>query len=101
MKVVITGGGGFLGKKLARRILQQGTLADAYGKQQKVSEREQQATKLATDKGFQDALERYNVMPGKQVKQIFMTLDDQTVVNFLQAMEPRPDTRQRRAYRPC
>ena len=38
MKVVITGGGGFLGKKLARRILQQGTLADADGKPQKVSE---------------------------------------------------------------
>jgi nucleoside-diphosphate-sugar epimerase len=38
MKVVITGGGGFLGKKLARRILQQGTLADADGRQQKVSE---------------------------------------------------------------
>jgi len=38
MKVVITGGGGFLGKKLARRILQQGTLADADGKQQKVNE---------------------------------------------------------------
>ena len=28
-------------------------------------------------------------MPPKQVKQIFATLDDQTVVNFLQAMEPR------------
>ena len=27
MKVVITGGAGFLGKKLARRILQQGALA--------------------------------------------------------------------------
>jgi len=38
MKVVITGGAGFLGKKLARRILQQGTLADEGGKQQKVSE---------------------------------------------------------------
>src|SRR4030095_13884475 len=38
MKVVITGGGGFLGKKLARRILQQGTLADPDGKQQTVSE---------------------------------------------------------------
>jgi len=25
MKIVITGGAGFLGKKLARRILQQGT----------------------------------------------------------------------------
>ena len=29
MKVVITGGAGFLGKKLARRILQQGALAGA------------------------------------------------------------------------
>jgi nucleoside-diphosphate-sugar epimerase len=38
MKVVITGGGGFLGRKLARRILQQGTLADADGRQQKVTE---------------------------------------------------------------
>jgi nucleoside-diphosphate-sugar epimerase len=35
---VITGGGGFLGKKLARRILQQGTLADADGRPQKVTE---------------------------------------------------------------
>jgi nucleoside-diphosphate-sugar epimerase len=38
MKVVITGGGGFLGKKLARRILQQGSIANAEGKQQSVKE---------------------------------------------------------------
>jgi nucleoside-diphosphate-sugar epimerase len=38
MKVLITGGGGFLGKKLARRILQQGSLADADGRQQKITE---------------------------------------------------------------
>src|SRR5258707_7700644 len=38
MKGVITGGAGFLGKKLARRILQQGTLAGPDGKAQKVSE---------------------------------------------------------------
>ena len=31
MKVVITGGAGFLGKKLARQILKQGTLANAVG----------------------------------------------------------------------
>src|SRR4051794_35939252 len=60
-----------------------GTLA---AQQKQLQDREQQASKLASDKGFQDALERYNVMPGKQVKQIFMTLDDQTVVSFLQAM---------------
>jgi nucleoside-diphosphate-sugar epimerase len=38
MKVVITGGGGFLGKKLARRILQQGSLAGADGQPRKVAE---------------------------------------------------------------
>lgn len=38
MKVVITGGAGFLGKKLARRILQQRAIAGPDGKPQKVSE---------------------------------------------------------------
>src|SRR5213083_630267 len=38
MKVVITGGAGFLGKKLARRILQQGTLAGLDGRPATVSE---------------------------------------------------------------
>ena len=38
MKVVITGGAGFLGKKLARRILQQGTIAGASGAPERVSE---------------------------------------------------------------
>ena len=38
MKVVITGGAGFLGKKLARRILQDGAIAGPDGKPAKVSE---------------------------------------------------------------
>ena len=38
MKVVITGGAGFLGKKLARRILQQGSLVGPDDKPEKVSE---------------------------------------------------------------
>jgi hypothetical protein len=48
-----------------------------------------QADKLAGDKGFQDSLALYTTMPAKQVKAIFMTLDEQTVVNYLQAMQPR------------
>ncbi len=36
MKVVITGGAGFLGKKLARRILQQGDIAGPSGKPERV-----------------------------------------------------------------
>jgi multidrug efflux pump subunit AcrA (membrane-fusion protein) len=51
--------------------------------------REQQATKLASDKGFQDSLALYNGMAPKQVKTIFMGLDDQTIKNYLEAMEPR------------
>ena len=38
MKVVITGGAGFLGKKLARRILQQGAMAGPSGAAEQVSE---------------------------------------------------------------
>ncbi len=38
MKVVITGGAGFLGKKLARRLLQQGSLADANGTRGRIGE---------------------------------------------------------------
>lgn len=55
--------------------------------------REEEATRLAADKGFQDSLELYKTMPGKQVKSIFMMLDDATVVRYLQAMEPRAAAR--------
>ena len=37
MKVLITGGGGFLGYRLAKALLARGTLADAEGKQQAIS----------------------------------------------------------------
>ena len=47
------------------------------------------AKKLATDKGFQDSLQLYKTMPSKQVKTIFMSLDDATMRQYLQAMEPR------------
>jgi hypothetical protein len=45
--------------------------------------------KLNSDEGFQKALELYNAMPAKQVKTIFMTLSDDTVEQYFQAMEPR------------
>ncbi|HLL91112.1 MAG TPA: hypothetical protein VK324_17565, partial [Tepidisphaeraceae bacterium] len=49
-------------------------------------EREQRETALASDKGFQDSLTLYQVMPGKQVKTIFMALGDDVVIRYLQAM---------------
>jgi hypothetical protein len=48
-----------------------------------------QAKRLATDKGFQDSLALYRTMPTKQVKTIFMSLDEATMRQYLQAMEPR------------
>jgi hypothetical protein len=58
-----------------------------------LAQREQQATKLEGDKGFQDSLSLYKSMPPKQVKTIFMGLDDATMTNYLQAMDPRAATK--------
>jgi flagellar motility protein MotE (MotC chaperone) len=49
----------------------------------------QQQAALASDKGFQDSLSLYNTMAPKQVKSIFMGLDDPTIMNYLRAMQPR------------
>lgn len=59
----------------------------------KLTAEEQQAETLANDQGFQDSLELYKAMPPKQVKTIFMTLADDQVVRYLQAMEPRGASR--------
>ena len=67
--------------------------------EQTVKDREQEAARLAADKGFQDALKLYNSMPAKNVKQIFMSLDDDTVVRFLKAMEPRTAAKTLREYK--
>ena len=45
-------------------------------------------TKEAEDKGFQDSLALYNSMQPKQVKDVFATLDDPTVMKYLRAMDP-------------
>ena len=57
--------------------------------EQALETEQQLQQKLATDKGFQDSLSLYQTLPGKQVKTIFMGLDDETVVRYLQAMPPR------------
>jgi len=55
--------------------------------------RQELASKLATDQGFQDALKLYTAMPPKQVKAIFLTMDDDTVRRFIRAMQPRQATK--------
>jgi len=54
MKVVITGGAGFLGKKLARRLLQDGAIADHSGKPGRVGELVLFDVGLATGPGLDD-----------------------------------------------
>ena len=52
------------------------------------AQRDQQAA-AAADKGFQDSLELYRTLPAKQVKAIFLSLPDETVQRYFQAMDPR------------
>jgi flagellar motility protein MotE (MotC chaperone) len=54
--------------------------------------REEQA-KLLADKGFEDTLNLYNTMPAKQVKSVFMTMTDETMIQYLRVMEPRTATK--------
>jgi flagellar motility protein MotE (MotC chaperone) len=60
---------------------------------QRLEAEKQQAARLQNDQGFQETLELYNTMSGKQVKTIFMTLDDKTMMQYLQAMQPRTAAR--------
>lgn len=52
------------------------------------AEREE-AQRLAADQGFQDSLKLYTSMPARQVKQIFLALEDDVIVSYFQAMQPR------------
>jgi hypothetical protein len=54
-----------------------------------LEDREKEAQRLAADKGFADSLTLYETLPAKQVKAVFMGLEDATVIQYLQAMEPR------------
>jgi hypothetical protein len=54
--------------------------------------KEEQA-KLLADKGFEDTLNLYTSMPAKQVKSVFMTMTDETMIQYLRVMEPRTATK--------
>lgn len=45
--------------------------------------------RLQNDQGFQDSLALYQSMRSRQVKEVFMGLDDATIIRYLQAMQPR------------
>jgi hypothetical protein len=56
---------------------------------QALASKEKEAQTLQTDQGFQDSLAVYNSIPAKQTKEIFLTLDQQTVRQYLEAMDSR------------
>lgn len=56
---------------------------------QKLTAEQEASARLASDQGFQDSLNLYNAMPAAQVKTVFLSLDDRTVIDYLRAMTPR------------
>jgi flagellar motility protein MotE (MotC chaperone) len=56
---------------------------------QQLLDKEKQADRLANDKGFQDTLNLYNSMSGRQAKQVFMTMEETSAAEYLDAMTPR------------
>ena len=67
------------------------TALDAERKQ--LTDDQEQARKLAEDQGFQDSLNLYNAMPPRQAKAVFMTLGDDVVRQYLEAMPKRTAAR--------
>jgi autotransporter translocation and assembly factor TamB len=61
--------------------------------QKKLELAQAEQDKAQTDKGFQDTLALYTSMPAKQVKTVFMSLTDDTMIQYLRAMEPRVATK--------
>jgi len=57
--------------------------------QKALADAQQAQAKLNTDQGFQDTLNLYNTMPPRQVKTVFMSMTDDTMLQYLRAMEPR------------
>jgi FPC/CPF motif-containing protein YcgG len=51
------------------------------------ADEQEQAKKLAADQGFQNALGLYSGMPAKQAKALFLTLGDDVVKSYLEAMD--------------
>jgi hypothetical protein len=58
-----------------------------------LNDREAAARDAAGDKGFQDSLKMYSAMPAKQVKGVFVSMPDDTVVRYLRALPPRTATK--------
>jgi hypothetical protein len=61
--------------------------AAVLAREKALTQKEQSQDAQAKDEGFNQSLAVYNKMPSKQVKDIFMNLEEATVVRYLQAMD--------------
>jgi hypothetical protein len=62
--------------------------ADADTREKSLADRATRQAQMEKDEGFAGSLAVYNTLPTKQVKDLFMGLDEPTVVRYLQAMDP-------------
>jgi D-erythronate 2-dehydrogenase len=77
MKIIITGGGGFLGQRVARELLERGQINDADGRPQPI--RELVLVDIAQPpKGLSDAKVRYAIGDAANAKFITETFGDET-----------------------
>lgn len=53
----------------------------------RLTDEQDRAKKLAADEGFQESLDLYSSLPARQVKSIFLTLNDDAVLQYLKAMD--------------
>jgi hypothetical protein len=67
--------------------------SELEAERKRLTDEQQQARKLASDQGFQDSLTLYTTMAPRQVKTVFLTLDDEVVTRYLEAMPPRSATK--------
>jgi hypothetical protein len=63
--------------------------ASVVSRAKALDDRESKQRALEKDVGFQKTLDVYNGMDVVQIKDLFMKLDEETVVRYLQAMDPR------------
>jgi flagellar motility protein MotE (MotC chaperone) len=64
-----------------------------------LAEQERKSQAVQEDKGFEDSLKLYTGMQPKQVKAIFLSLPDESVVKYLTAMPPRTAAKITKEYK--
>jgi len=67
--------------------------------QKELASKQQATAKQSDDKGFADSLQLYTTMPAKQVKTIFLSLSDDVVKRYIEAMPAKTATKIIREYK--